>query len=367
MREQELRAILALIQADWWKDSTYKLFSVSLILETASMDPFVLAREALRFVGEFGTPPTPKVFETWYRYVDGSDQELVAHMDHSVKEAKSVSVEWIENVHAQFCAAIDPRSNVSQSLGLELESFQSLVSKQKAAGVAFEHSIESAGELLASNTPADENVAACIAELDSGSRKMKQSLDEMASTLDQAHSQVAALQKELVVSQRAMMTDHLTGVGNRRFFETLTRKLISDRASENRKVYLAVIDMDRFKAVNDSFGHEAGDQIIRVIAASIASVMKDASVARLGGDEFAVIMHATSREDAVDFAEQVREYFVGRRFKLEKTQQDVGTISLSMGVALLRNTDDATSWCDRADKLLYNAKQLGRNRAVVEK
>ena len=361
--------------ASWFLTFTHRLLFSSTQLMQESMtdskasknDPFSLAKEALRYVSQFGTPPTPKIYETWYRYVVGADEDLVAHMDHAVNEVKSVSREWMEATHAQFCSEHDSRPGVAQSLASEIESIQSLVSKQKAAGTEFEGSIDAASHLLNSSGATNENVAACIAQLDGGAQKMKLQLMEMEEKLNQKQEQVAALQSELAASQRAMMTDHLTEVGNQRFFDSVVRMAIQDKDSHQDCVYLALIDMDRFKQINDTFGHETGDKLIKGIAAGMTMLVPSAAIARLGGDEFGLILRVNNRDEAVQSTERIREHFAGQRFALKQDKQDLGQVTFSMGLALLRNTDDQTSWRTRADKLLYNAKELGRNRAVIEK
>ena len=98
-------------------------------------DAFAVAKEALQLVGRFGTPPTPDVFEVWFRFVEGADELLLNQMHHAVHEAESVSVEMLNSIHEQFCTkADDTQCNVGEALSSELDKFQSFISRQEAAG-----------------------------------------------------------------------------------------------------------------------------------------------------------------------------------------------------------------------------------------
>jgi len=114
-----------------------------------TVDAFSIAKEALRLVGEFGTPPTPEVYEVWYRYAEGGNEEMRDQLAHAVNDAKSVSVELLSSLHRQFCTMIDPTSmNVGQSLAAELGKLHRLVVNQKDAGNHFGDSIEAANRFL---------------------------------------------------------------------------------------------------------------------------------------------------------------------------------------------------------------------------
>lgn len=335
--------------------------------QPSEKDAFALAKEALSFVGEFRTPPTPEVYEVWYRYVENLNDELRKQMDHAVNEAKVVSAELLASMFAQFCSqARSAESNVGQSMASELNKIQSLVTAQRKAGSDMQESIKVASGFLTKGGAAEIDIAACIAELTDGTSSMKRQLAVMARKLEESQQQVEQLQNDLAYSQRGMMTDHLTGIGNRRFFDTLLKKMISGFDESESQTYLALLDMDHFKQINDSVGHDAGDQLLQFIVTQITTLRPDVSIARLGGDEFAVFLRVKSREDAVEFTDVLREHFVRQRLHLRHSREQLGTITFSIGVARLRSADDEVSLYGRADKLLYRAKELGRNRAVIE-
>jgi diguanylate cyclase len=122
-------------------------------------------------------------------------------------------------------------------------------------------------------------------------------------------------------------------------------------------------DIDHFKRVNDAFGHHVGDEVIRALAGVIeANVRETDSVARYGGEEFAIILPGTTQKVAKEMAERIRRKFGAKSFSIRKTQQKIGQVTASFGVAEHRPGDDVATLVQRADAKLYEAKAHGRDR-----
>lgn len=153
--------------------------------------------------------------------------------------------------------------------------------------------------------------------------------------------------------------DSLTDVYNRYAF----RKFLQDELlrAERFGHHFALIyfDVDHFKAINDTFGHQAGDNVLRELALLVkSSVRKLDTIARVGGEEFAIIAPETSREDAIVLAEKLRTKIESHQFS---TVQD---ITVSLGVTTFRKGCSVEEMIDQADKALYRAKEKGRNNVV---
>lgn len=126
-------------------------------------------------------------------------------------------------------------------------------------------------------------------------------------------------------------------------------------------------DVDHFKQFNDRWGHQTGDHVLRLVADVMNANIKGADVlARYGGEEFAIILPGTTLSNAVMLADRIRKAVESRRLKKRRTDEDLGVVTLSMGAALLRWNDNVDSFVERADNLLYAAKNGGRNRVVDE-
>jgi diguanylate cyclase (GGDEF)-like protein len=157
-------------------------------------------------------------------------------------------------------------------------------------------------------------------------------------------------------------TDALTGLPNRRYFDEYVGLLARRRRAEDR-VGVLMVDIDRFKVLNDTFGHAVGDHVLREVANAIAGAVRDGDVpARFGGEEFAVLLRNPSPDVAVEVGERVRRA-VGA---LDLRRLGVPGVSVSVGVAVADEPDIPLAVIlDDADRALYRAKRGGRDRVVA--
>jgi two-component system, cell cycle response regulator len=173
------------------------------------------------------------------------------------------------------------------------------------------------------------------------------------------------LRESLTLSVEMAVTDPLTGLNNRRYLDTHLQTLFDRSRRRGRPLSVIIADIDHFKAVNDTHGHEGGDDILRDFARRVRGAVRGADLAcRFGGEEFVIAMPDTPDEIAEQVAERLREAVAGEAFRIGATEQDVA-ITTSIGIACLEPSDsDATELLRRADKALYAAKHGGRNRVV---
>jgi diguanylate cyclase (GGDEF)-like protein/PAS domain S-box-containing protein len=157
--------------------------------------------------------------------------------------------------------------------------------------------------------------------------------------------------------------DPLTGMWNRRSFERYLDELAERRRASDRGVML-MIDLDRFKAVNDSLGHRTGDEVLAGIAGALRDRLRDGDViARLGGDEFAVALVGNELDDAIVVAEALLEAVAA--YSASRTTEAEQLVSASIGMAAWHGGDDPAEVLARADVALYEAKSAGRNQWAV--
>jgi diguanylate cyclase (GGDEF)-like protein len=176
-------------------------------------------------------------------------------------------------------------------------------------------------------------------------------------------SQMVELQAELsarVLELDALSkTDALTGIGNRRSFETWLTAEVQRSNRYHSPLALIMLDLDKFKSLNDTFGHHAGDQVLQAMGMLLSSTARNTDlVARYGGEEFAVILSNTDAESARIAAERLR-------VRIETTPWPDQKITASLGIASWGpGAESASELIARADKALYRSKELGRNRAT---
>lgn len=195
-------------------------------------------------------------------------------------------------------------------------------------------------------------------------------IDELLARI-RAGMRIVELQKELLASSRRYealsLTDSLTSLRNRRAFDQEFASRFEQSRRYDRPLSLALIDLDHFKAVNDGFGHSAGDGVLRAIAQILDhGTRRSDFIARIGGEEFAVLLPETSLFEALHFAEKIRTTIAGATIRTEGATHQV---TVSIGVANVPHSVIKTPQMlfDAADQALYRAKNRGRNRVESER
>jgi two-component system, cell cycle response regulator len=162
------------------------------------------------------------------------------------------------------------------------------------------------------------------------------------------------------------VVDALTGLNNRRFLETHLANALAQAAHKGRPLSLMILDIDHFKSVNDTYGHDAGDEVLRVFAQRVKRVLRSADlVCRLGGEEFVVVMPDTPLAIAEKIAERVRAAVGNERFPIDPKTTRTIPVTTSIGLAERGADANADALMRRADKALYASKTSGRNRVTA--
>jgi two-component system cell cycle response regulator len=174
------------------------------------------------------------------------------------------------------------------------------------------------------------------------------------------------LRDNVQLSIELAITDALTGLYNRRYMESHVGTLVEQAIARGKPLTVLVLDIDYFKSVNDSFGHDAGDDVLREFAVRIKKSIRGIDLAcRYGGEEFVVLMPETDLAVATMVAERLRRRIASEPFSINKGARAV-EVTISIGIAGLGRDDDAAAVLKRADQALYRAKRDGRNRVVPD-
>ncbi len=172
------------------------------------------------------------------------------------------------------------------------------------------------------------------------------------------------LRDNVQMSIEMAITDGLTGLYNRRYMETHVGTLVEQASSRGKALSVLILDIDYFKSVNDSWGHDAGDDVLREFALRIKKSIRGIDLAcRYGGEEFVVVMPETDIAVATMVAERLRRGIAAEPFVIQKGARAVD-VTISAGIAALELGEDAAAVFKRADQALYRAKRDGRNRVV---
>jgi two-component system cell cycle response regulator len=175
------------------------------------------------------------------------------------------------------------------------------------------------------------------------------------------------LRDNFQLSMEAAITDSLTGLHNRRYMESHLGTLVDEAAARGKPLSLLILDIDYFKSINDNYGHDAGDDVLREFATRVRKSIRGIDLAcRHGGEEFVIVMPETDMAVAGVVAERIRRRIAGEQFPIQKGSGALD-VTISIGIAALQAADDtADTIIKRADQALYRAKRDGRNRVVAD-
>jgi len=177
----------------------------------------------------------------------------------------------------------------------------------------------------------------------------------------------ARLRDNVQMSIEMAITDALTGLHNRRYMESHLGTLAEQAAARGRPMTLLIIDIDHFKVINDTFGHDAGDDVLREFAIRLRKSTRGIDLAcRYGGEEFVVVMPETDKSVATVVAERIRRRIASEPFAIRAGEGTVD-VTISIGLAALNGASESVAAVlKRADQALYRAKHEGRNRVVAD-
>ena len=250
-------------------------------------------------------------------------------------------------------------------LNLELGKVLGIIRTRLGSDESYALSLANAQARLA-ELPTPEQVRVIVGLLVAENHRMRMDSANMAKQLDASRLQIEGLRLRLERAQEVGLQDALTAVGNRRCFDVALLQAI--KIAENSQAPLSIIigDLDRFKNVNDQYGHPVGDEVLKFFTQlMVASVRDGDTVARFGGEEFAVILPQCKAHEASAIAERIRHRLGAKSLTIRRTSQDIGLVTASFGVAQLLPGERADNVIARADGALYAAKNAGRNRVAL--
>jgi diguanylate cyclase len=188
--------------------------------------------------------------------------------------------------------------------------------------------------------------------------------ERMRSRITELERESHVLQETLKEEQRTALIDALTGIPNRAAYDDRVDREFRNWLATNASISILAWDIDRFKAINDQFGHKAGDKVLRVIGQFLAQQVRGTDfVGRYGGEEFVMILEETTVEQATRVAEKIRAGISELGFHFKNAPV---TVTASCGITVFREGDSIDSAFNRADQALYLAKHEGRNRCVAD-
>ncbi len=309
------------------------------------------ARKVLRFLHDHKLPATPAHYELVYHYVTSPDDLRAKAIDAAIMGGAPLDSALMARLHAAHSTDSQPISSERDALSAD----RSELSHQARHLAEVTADAQAANETFGNDLAADMHAMghaphALIAQVSAIVQRTQTTEQELAGALEK----IRILREQVETERGNAGRDALTGLLNRRGIQPA---LDSARPGD----IIALIDVDRFKEVNDRHGHMVGDRVLKVIAKSLSESCDPHPVARWGGEEFLILMPGLLMEQAADLIEQARMSLRSRRLRLIGSGARIDSVSFSAGLAAFVDGFPEQS-VSAADRALYRAKESGRDR-----
>ncbi len=297
--------------------------------------------------------------------LSGNSPRLARKLTLMRSEGRAITQEWLDVALADGNAVRDLREETSAlmtRLGSGLDSFANAAKNARSFTGKYQNALEEHAQSLAQPDVA----GAMIASLADLTRTMIERTRQIEEGMRKSEEEACALRKSLERAQRDAQIDHLTGLPNRRAFEGVLERQYREAQAAITPLSVAFCDIDHFKRVNDTHGHETGDRVIQAVAQVLARISNEnCHVARHGGEEFVMLFRGMTIREAHRLLDAARAQLADRTFVNRKTDEPIGGVTFSGGVADVFGYPDPRAALEAADEALYRAKHSGRNQVCI--
>jgi diguanylate cyclase len=330
---------------------------------------FAFAEVALNQIKALKQPAHPRNYEVWYHYASGHHPTVNQLINEMMEASGALSQTDIDGIYEKYFAPTRAADRVDSATSKFMEQIDMVMTMiDQASGAATRHSesLATMSDKLG-KVPGADGLRAIVESLAKTAKNMEESNRALETNLRSSKQEITQLHANLEAVRHESLTDPLTTLANRKCFDTAFTSAIAQSNTSAEHLSLLLCDIDHFKTFNDTFGHLIGDQVLRLVALSLKDNVKGGDLAaRYGGEEFAVILPDTSLRQATTVAEHIRRAVMGRELMKRSTGENLGRVTMSIGVATLHPADTAAMLIERADNCLYAAKRNGRNRVICE-
>ena len=313
---------------------------------------------------QLGIVGLPRNYEIYYEALSGSNHELSLEV---VSLSNRPTQDQLHRIGRKFFPTRHGTGVVEharETIARELEEIASILRHERGHLEKYGRILDQTAEGLNSRNVISKELlqkivdvmsVATVSTIDHGK--------QVVTTLGDKTTELESVKSKLEEYKKLADTDPLTLIWNRRAFD----KEIASIYNSNRGILfnaLILADIDRFKEINDRYGHPAGDKILQQIAEILRTSTRDVFVARTGGEEFALIVEGASADATMAIAERIRQAIEEAQFGEGTNGARYGKVTLSMGICMASEADGPEDLYSKADRALYRSKVAGRNRVT---
>ena len=332
------------------------------------LNPTDIGIETLNELKEMAISPFPSHYSVWFSHLEKTNSQLSTEIERRMKTGAQINDKFLEEIYERHFHAQGAVPDVSEYINILLDqtnAVQQISNSLHLNTESLQEGLADATSRAGTECQTPSRARDFVASLISTAQKALERNEALERDLDEASTTIAELKSDVEAIANDANTDFLTKISNRRYFDRELERLIRAAQNDNTELCVVLCDVDHFKKFNDTYGHDVGDQVLVLVAATLRDNVKGQDfVARYGGEEFAIILPNTSHQDAVILANTIRKAISRRKLVDRATSKPLGSITMSFGVARLSPTSSSESIVKNADAALYDAKRAGRNRVV---
>jgi diguanylate cyclase len=315
-------------------------------------------------------PAYPRNYELWYTYCAGFNHALNKAVNDILRARGRIEPDELYAVYSQFLAPSrlgDRIEEVGGRISDEINEVVTAMEQTIAANASYCDSLSGASVELSHATDGNR-IKSIVQNLISATRETESANRQLEAQLAESRKQIADLQESLDAIRFESLTDELTTLANRKHFDQSIERALVQAREADEPFSLLITDIDHFKTFNDTYGHQTGDQVLRLVGLATKQNVKGQDIAcRYGGEEFSIILPRTNLDHARTVADHIRVAVMSKELVKRSTGENLGFITISVGVSTWRQGDTVQSVIERADSALYLAKRTGRNRVCTER
>ena len=329
---------------------------------------YTFGQNALNYIKKSEISAFPRNYELWYTYAGGFNTTLNNAINKILKKSGKVSADDVASIYNEILAPNrlgDQIEEVGGHVSDEISTIIEFLETSTGATEAYGESLTGAANKL-KTTQNQKDLSALISNLVAETHDIVETNAALRDQLSESQKHVEELKDSLEAIRYETLTDELTTLANRKHFDQSLERAVNE-AKNGDGLALLITDIDHFKKFNDTFGHQTGDQVLRLVAVTVKQNVKGQDIpCRYGGEEFAIILPNTNLKQAVTVAEHVREAVMSKELVKRSTGEQLGRVTISIGVAKYNDGDTPHTLIERADRCLYAAKSAGRNKVICE-
>ncbi len=325
-----------------------------------------ILKQVIPLMNKYNIPITPTNYAVWYTYIENSNSKLTSEIDSLINDKGICTPKICEHLHTKYLASKVEQETITLRRSLEkmlievLSSFDDTIKDASSFNVMLDKNFDKLNKVETEGFTIEETIG-LVRSIVKSSQEIKKTTNLFESELQNAQSEIANLKSKLDELNNVATHDTLTELFNRHAFN----EDLKHQINLNQKFALVILDLDHFKGINDKYGHVVGDAVLKGVSKILQQRINPiGQVYRYGGEELALILPNKTLGVACKISELCRTQIEKLKIKASKSQTYVDNITASFGVAIFENETTIEEMIEKADKFLYQAKKLGRNRVM---